>query len=82
MKKYYKRIYRRNDNKNILLFNLKEHKESNLEDIFEAFIGAIFLDFNNCCKHVFISLSVGLEQRIHKHLLFIEDSILYINIST
>jgi len=31
--KYFKKIFKRNDNKNILLFNLKEHNESNLTEL-------------------------------------------------
>ena len=33
MKKYYKRIFKRNDNNNLLLFSIEEHKENNLEEL-------------------------------------------------
>ena len=33
MKKFYKRIFRRNDNQNLLLFNLKNHTENNKKEL-------------------------------------------------
>ena len=33
MRKYHKRIFNRTDNKNLLLFSLKEHTENNLEEL-------------------------------------------------
>jgi len=33
MNKFYKRIYKRNDNKNIILFNLKEHNEESAAEL-------------------------------------------------
>ena len=33
MKKFNKRIFRRNDNQNLLLFNLKDHTENNKNEL-------------------------------------------------
>ena len=33
MKKYFKKIFKRNDNKNLLLFSLNEHKENSLKEL-------------------------------------------------
>ena len=33
MKKYYKRIFNRNDNKNLLIFSSKEHTEKNTQEL-------------------------------------------------
>ena len=38
MKKYFKRIFKRNDNKELLLFSLNEHTEISLKEIDEELI--------------------------------------------